>query len=40
MGVPYAEADSFHPPTNVAKMAVGRPLDDADRYPWLAAIGD
>lgn len=40
LGVPYAEADSFHPPANVAKMAAGQPLDDNDRYPWLAAIGD
>jgi gluconokinase len=40
LGVPYAEADSFHPPANVAKMAAGQPLDDADRYPWLAAIGE
>ncbi|MGH3912899.1 MAG: gluconokinase [Pseudonocardiaceae bacterium] len=38
LGVVYAEADSFHPPANVAKMAAGRALDDDDRYPWLAAI--
>jgi len=38
LGVPYADADSFHPPANVAKMATGQALDDADRYPWLAAI--
>src|SRR6185312_6963984 len=25
---------------NVAKMAAGHPLDDADRAPWLAAIGE
>ena len=35
----YAEADAFHPAANVAKMAAGHPLDDADRAPWLAAIG-
>jgi gluconokinase len=40
LGVAYAEADSFHPPANVAKMAVGQALDDADRHPWLAAIAD
>ncbi|WUH94282.1 gluconokinase [Streptomyces sp. NBC_00433] len=39
LGVPYAEADDFHPPANIAKMAAGHPLDDADRAPWLAAIG-
>lgn len=40
LGVAYAEADSFHPPANVAKMAAGQALDDDDRYPWLAAIAD
>ena len=40
LGVAYAEADSFHPPTNVTKMAAGQALDDDDRYPWLAAIAD
>jgi gluconokinase len=38
LGLPYAEADDFHPPENVAKMAAGHPLDDADRAPWLDAI--
>ncbi|MGY1455790.1 gluconokinase [Streptomyces sp. SS8] len=38
LGVPYAEADDFHPPENVAKMASGVPLTDADRAPWLDAI--
>ncbi|MGD9484414.1 gluconokinase [Streptomyces sp. TRM70308] len=38
LSVPYAEADDFHPPGNVAKMAAGTPLDDADRAPWLDAI--
>jgi len=40
LGWTYAEADSFHPPANLAKMAAGHPLDDADRAPWLAAIGE
>lgn len=39
LGWEYAEADAFHPPANVAKMAAGHPLDDADRQPWLEAIG-
>lgn len=34
----YAEADDFHSPANVAKMAAGHPLTDEDRRPWLAAI--
>jgi gluconokinase len=38
LGWQYAEADAFHPEANVTKMAAGHPLDDADRWPWLAAI--
>jgi gluconokinase len=38
LGWPYVEGDDFHPATNVAKMAAGIPLDDADRAPWLAAL--
>lgn len=40
LGVPYAEADDFHPPANIAKMSAGHPLTDADRAPWLDAIAD
>jgi gluconokinase len=39
LGVPFADADSFHPAANVAKMAAGTPLDDDDRGPWLDAVG-
>ncbi|HZP54275.1 gluconokinase [Actinocrinis sp.] len=39
LGWTYAEADAFHPEHNIAKMAAGHPLDDADREPWLEAIG-
>ncbi|MFJ5224735.1 gluconokinase [Streptomyces sp. NPDC088400] len=39
LGVPYAEGDDFHPPENIAKMSAGTPLQDADRWPWLDAIG-
>lgn len=35
---PFRDADSFHPPENVAKMSSGQPLNDGDRGPWLAAI--
>src|ERR1700682_136172 len=38
--VPFADADDFHPPANIAKMTSGRPLNDDDRYPWLAASGE
>ncbi|WP_329132716.1 gluconokinase [Streptomyces sp. NBC_00670] len=39
LGVPYAEGDDFHPQANIAKMSAGVPLEDADRWPWLDAIG-
>jgi gluconokinase len=38
--VPFADADDFHPPANIAKMTDGQPLNDDDRYPWLEAIGE
>lgn len=38
LGWPYADADEFHPASNVAKMSAGQPLTDEDRWPWLAAI--
>jgi len=34
----FADADTFHPAANVAKMRSGTPLTDADRVPWLHAI--
>lgn len=40
LGVEFAEGDDFHPAGNVAKMASGRPLDDADRAEWLRRLGD
>jgi len=39
LGLPFVDGDSLHPAANVAKMAAGIPLDDADRAPWLDAIG-
>lgn len=39
LGAPFADADDFHPPANIAKMSRGEPLVDADRWPWLDAIG-
>jgi gluconokinase len=35
LGWPFFDADDFHPPANVAKMAKGVALTDADREPWL-----
>lgn len=38
LGWPFHDADDFHPPANVAKMAAGTPLTDEDRWPWLDRI--
>ena len=35
----FIDSDVLHPEANVAKMAAGTPLNDADRKPWLEAIG-
>ena len=35
LGARFLDADDFHPPANVSKMAAGVPLDDSDRWPWL-----
>jgi len=40
LGWDFYDADDFHPPENVTKMANGIPLDDSDRAPWLAALHD
>lgn len=37
--IPFADADAFHPPESVAKMARGEALTDVDRWPWLDALG-
>lgn len=38
LGWSFVEGDARHPPENVAKMASGVPLTDADRDPWLRAL--
>ena len=38
LSCPFYDGDDFHPPQNVAKMASGIPLNDADRAPWLAIM--
>jgi len=38
LGWDFYDADDFHPPENVAKMADGIPLDDSDRAPWLTSL--
>lgn len=36
----FADADEFHPDSNIEKMRRGEALTDADRWPWLRAIRD
>lgn len=38
MGWPFYDADDFHSPDNVRKMASGVPLTDEDRGPWLEEL--
>lgn len=35
---PFADADAYHSPENVAKMAAGIALSDEDRRPWLQRL--
>lgn len=38
LGFTLIEADAYHPPENVRKMAASIALTDADRWPWLHAL--
>lgn len=38
LGAPFVEGDALHPAENVARMAAGTALTDADRWPWLRSI--
>lgn len=38
LGWAFQEGDDLHPAANIAKMAAGHALSDADRAPWLAAV--
>ncbi len=40
LGWPFQEGDDLHPRHNVEKMRRGVPLDDVDRRPWLARVGE
>lgn len=35
LGWDFYDADNFHPPENITRMASGIPLNDHDRAPWL-----
>ncbi|WP_437572201.1 gluconokinase [Sorangium sp. So ce542] len=38
LGWEFLDADDLHPAANIEKMRAGKPLDDRDRAPWLAAL--
>lgn len=38
LALTFIEGDDFHPQHNVQKMAVGLPLTDQDRAPWIDAL--
>ena len=40
LGVNFVEGDALHSDRNVAKMAAGIPLTDADRHGWLQAVAE
>lgn len=37
-GIPFFDGDDFHSAENIAKMAAGHPLNDADRKDWLLRL--
>lgn len=39
LGCTVVDGDALHAPAAIAKMRCGASLDDADRAPWLGAIG-
>ena len=39
LGAEYVDGDDLHPAANIAKMALGEPLGDTDRAPWLDLVG-
>jgi carbohydrate kinase (thermoresistant glucokinase family) len=39
LGWRFVEGDALHPPSNIAKMSAGTPLNDEDRRPFLENVG-
>lgn len=37
-GMPYFDADDFHPLSNINKLKQGKALNDKDRMPWLSNL--
>ena len=40
LNIPFVDGDDFHSDANVEKMTQGKPLQDADRKPWLESINE
>ena len=40
LGIPFVDADDFHPESNMEKMKRGVPLSDKDRQPWLKTLAE
>lgn len=40
LGLPFYDADDFHPLPNKIKMGKGEALNDADRKPWLTILSE
>jgi carbohydrate kinase (thermoresistant glucokinase family) len=40
LGLPFFDADDFHPQSNIDKMKHGFPLNNEDRMPWLILLAD
>ena len=38
LGWTFADADDFHPPSNIEKIRCGMPLSDDDRRSWLERL--
>lgn len=40
LSLPFYDADDYHFPESIKKMANGIPLNDTDRKPWLSLLAD
>ena len=38
LGWPFEDSDLLHSTADIAKMVSGKPLTDADRWPWLDMV--
>ena len=38
LGCEFVDADDYHSPENIKKLAAGNPLTDEDRQPWLETL--